>query len=81
MGMVHSYKQGKMKSASPEVKKAAKSMSDKDAKDFASTPHKGLPKHVSDSDSPNVLTRLHNGSGKAFMEILKARIGTKGGKK
>ena len=48
MGMVHSLQKGDMKpsDASPEVKKAAKSMSDKDAKDYASTKHKGLPKRV-----------------------------------
>jgi hypothetical protein len=32
-----------MENPSPEVSKAADSMSDKDAKDFASTSHKGLP--------------------------------------
>jgi hypothetical protein len=32
--------------ASPELKKVAKSMSDNDVKDFASTSHKGLPKKV-----------------------------------
>ena len=48
MGMVHALKKGEMEpsDASPELKKAAQSMSDKDAKDFASTPHKGLPKKV-----------------------------------
>jgi hypothetical protein len=46
MGMVHAYKKGEMKNASPEVKKAAKEMSDTEAKKFASTKHEGLPKHV-----------------------------------
>ena len=48
MGMVHSLQKGDMKpsDASPEVKKAAKSMGKKDAKDYASTSHKGLPKKV-----------------------------------
>ena len=48
MGMVHALKKGDMKpsDASPELKKVAQSMSDKDAKDFASTSHKGLPKKV-----------------------------------
>ncbi len=46
MGMVHAYKKGELKSPSKEVKKAAKGMSDKAAKDFASTKHKGLPKKV-----------------------------------
>jgi hypothetical protein len=43
MGMVHATQKGDIDSPSPEVEKAADSMSDKDAKDFASTSHKGLP--------------------------------------
>jgi len=46
MGMVHATQKGDMENPSPEVQKAADSMSDKDAKDFASTKHKGLPDHV-----------------------------------
>jgi hypothetical protein len=42
MGMVHAAQKGDMENPSPEVEKAADSMSDKDAKDFASTSHKGL---------------------------------------
>ncbi len=42
MGMVHAAQKGK-KPASKEVAKAAKGMGKKDAKDFASTKHKGLP--------------------------------------
>jgi hypothetical protein len=43
MGMVHAAQKGDMENPSPEVSKVADSMSDKDAKDFASTSHKGLP--------------------------------------
>lgn len=43
MGMVHAAQKGELKNPSPEVEKAAETMSDKDAKDFASTKHKGLP--------------------------------------
>lgn len=43
MGMVHSAQKGDMENPSKEVEKAADSMSDKAAKDFASTKHKGLP--------------------------------------
>jgi hypothetical protein len=44
MGMVHAMQKGaKVKGASPELKKAAKSMSKADARDFAKTKHKGLP--------------------------------------
>jgi hypothetical protein len=43
MGMVHAAQKGDMENPSPEVAKVADTMSDKDAKDFASTSHKGLP--------------------------------------
>ena len=43
MGMVHAVKKGDMAAPSPEVAQAAASMKKKDAKDFASTKHKGLP--------------------------------------
>ena len=46
MGMVHAAQKGDMEKPSPEVQKAADSMSDKDAKDFASTSHKGLPDKI-----------------------------------
>lgn len=50
MGMVHAMQKGeKVKGASPELKKVAKTMGKKDAKDFAATKHKGLPKKVSES--------------------------------
>jgi hypothetical protein len=42
MGMVHAAQKGE-KPASKEVGKVAKSMGKKDAEDFASTKHKGLP--------------------------------------
>ena len=47
-GMVHALQKGEMKpsEASPEVKKAAKSMKKGDATDFAETKHKGLPEKV-----------------------------------
>lgn len=45
MGMVYAAKKGE-KPASPEVAKAAKGMSKKSAKDYASTKHKGKPEHV-----------------------------------
>jgi len=46
MGMVHAVQNGDMEAPSKEVEKAADSMSKKDAKDFASTKHKGLPNHI-----------------------------------
>ncbi len=45
MGMVHAADKGETP-ASPEVAKVSASMKDSDAKDFASTKHKGLPNHV-----------------------------------
>ena len=48
MGMVHAAQKGE-KAASPEVAKVAKGMGKKDAKDFASTKHDGLPAHVKES--------------------------------
>lgn len=48
MGLVHALKKGDIgpEDVSTDVEKAAASMSDKDAKDFASTKHKGLPNKV-----------------------------------
>ena len=48
MGAVYALKKGDLKpsDASPEVRKVAKDMKKSDAKDFASTKHKGLPKKV-----------------------------------
>lgn len=46
-GMVHAMQKGeKIKGASPELKKVAKTMGKKDVKDFAQTKHKGLPTKV-----------------------------------
>jgi hypothetical protein len=47
MGMVHAIQKGeKVKGASPELKKTARTMGKSDAKDFAATKHAGLPKKV-----------------------------------
>jgi hypothetical protein len=50
MGMVHAAQKGELENPSPAVAKAADSMSDKDAEDFASTKHKGLPNHVKEGE-------------------------------
>jgi hypothetical protein len=47
MGMVYAAKKGE-EPASPEVAKAAKGMSKKEAKKYAKTKHKGLPEKVSE---------------------------------
>jgi hypothetical protein len=52
MGMVHAVQKGDMEAPSKEVEKAADSISDKDAKDYASTSHKGLP-----DKKENMITR------------------------
>jgi hypothetical protein len=57
MGMVHAYKKGELKNASADVKKAAKSMSKKDTKDFASTKHKGKPEKVKQETKVRSLIR------------------------
>jgi hypothetical protein len=49
MGMVHAAKKGE-KPASKEVAKTAKGMGKKDAEDFASTKHKGLPEKKKPED-------------------------------
>jgi hypothetical protein len=50
MGMVHAVKKGDMPAPSAEVAQAAASMKKGDAKDFASTKHKGLPEKKSFKD-------------------------------
>jgi len=52
MGMVHAMQKGeKIKGASKELKKVAKEMPKKAAKDYAATKHAGLPKKVSETDA------------------------------
>jgi hypothetical protein len=58
MGMVHAAQKGETPS-SPEVAKVAKDMDKSDAKDFASTSHKGLPSRV----KKEILNRLKNEYG------------------
>jgi hypothetical protein len=57
MGMVHSAQTGE-KPASPEVAKVAKDMGKKDAKDFASTSHKGLPDHVKEEKLKEIIRKI-----------------------
>ena len=68
MGMVHALQKGDMKpsDASSSVKKAAQSMSNKDAKDYASTKHKGLPKRV----RQEILNKLKEYSNKMGRDHL-----------
>jgi hypothetical protein len=86
MGMVHAYKKGEMKNASPEVKKAAKEMSDTEAKKFASTKHEGLPQHVKkkvqeetacDSSEPQKDTRGDYAKKEMIKNRLRSGLGVK----
>lgn len=54
MAMALAYKRGEMKDASPEVKKLASSMTEKQLRDFAATKHEGLPKKVQKESAPAV---------------------------
>ena len=56
-GMVHAAQKGELKNASPAVRKAAKGMKPKDAKDFASTEHGGLPEKVESESFEDRLDR------------------------
>ena len=47
-GVIEAYKKGKIKNPSPDVVRAANSMSEEDVKHFASTKHEGLPEKVSE---------------------------------
>ena len=58
MGMVHAMQKGdKVKGASSELKKVAATMGKKDAEDFASTKHKGLPKKVDEVSLGNYMDK------------------------
>ncbi|MGI0075874.1 MAG: DUF3008 family protein [Nitrosopumilaceae archaeon] len=50
MGMVHAIQKGELdpSKVSPSMRKTAKDMKKKDAKDFAETKRKGLPKKVTE---------------------------------
>ena len=69
MGMVHSHNKGDMKDAPASVKKAAKGMTKKSAKDFASTKHKGKPEHVAES-----LRRLIRQEIQAYNESVNEKV-------
>jgi hypothetical protein len=68
MGMVHAYKKGEMKDAPASVKKAAKGMTKKAAKDFASTKHKGLPTKVNEGVMSELDIELQD--SRTFEEFL-----------
>jgi len=73
MGMAHAIQKGeKVKGASPELKKVAKSMKPKDTEDFAKTKEKGLPEKKAKKEeveetttSGSVATAAPNGKAKS----------------
>ena len=73
-GMVRAYQNGDLdnKEVSKSVKKAAKTMSKKDVKDFAETKHKGLPNHVKKHKNKkiNENMRIFNITEEQYREIL-----------
>ena len=69
MGMVHATQTGKLKNPSPAVARAAKSMKPGDAKDFASTKHKGLPEHKEEPET------RHKAAWAGIRAILYPRLG------
>lgn len=76
MGMVHAMQKGeKIPGASRELKKAARTMKPRDVKDFAKTPHKGLPKKIDEKwGTETEVSPSEQGkyAGKTKAELLKS---------
>jgi hypothetical protein len=72
MGMAHAIQKGeKIKGASPELKKVAKTMKPSDTHDFAATKEKGLPKKVKKTEEgakPDFLDMDKDGNKKESMK-------------
>jgi len=71
-GLVRAIQKGKA-SGSPEAEKAARDMSKKDVKDFASTKHKGLPKKIEEDWEFDPNTLLQQLGGNKFMVMTGAK--------
>lgn len=69
MGMVHAKKKGEMKGGSEEVKKAAASMTGKEAEKFASTKHKGLPEKKAQKEEFELAEKKLDPVGKEDKDI------------
>jgi phage anti-repressor protein len=76
MGMAHAMQKGeKIKGASPELKKVAKSMKKSDVEDFAATKHEGLPKKVKEADvEPKAKKTGGIEFGKGIYESINSRV-------
>jgi hypothetical protein len=76
MGMAHAMQNGeKIKGASPELKKVAKTMKKSDVEDFAATKHKDLPKKVKEADAePKAKKTGGIEFGKGIYESINSRV-------
>ena len=74
MGMVYATKKGEMDNPSPEVQKAADSMKKSDAKDFASTKHKGLPEKKVAKEEVSQKNRPSNIRKKAKLTVALKKL-------
>ncbi len=74
-GMVHAYQKGELKNASKEVKDIAKTISKKDAKDFAETKHKGLPNKVKKSAKKLTESQLRKIISETIKSVLNETLG------
>lgn len=75
MGMARALQKGKrIPGASAELKKVARTMDPKDVRDFAKTPHQGLPKKIDEKwGTETQVSAQERGkySGKTKAELLK----------
>ena len=82
MGMARAMQKGeKIKGASKELKKVAKTMKPKDTEDFAKTKHKGLPdkvkkKEVDENSEEGRITTTRTGPGKTLTTSSTGRVST-----
>lgn len=73
MGMVHAKQKGELPDASAAVSKAAGSMTDKSAEDFASTSHKGLPEKVRSENTLGQIIGQYNEHGNKLRNTASMR--------
>jgi hypothetical protein len=75
MGMAHAMQKGdKIKGASPELKKVAKTMKKSDVADFAATKHEGLPKKVKEADAEPKASKGGFAFGKGVYESINGKV-------
>jgi hypothetical protein len=74
MGMVYAYKRGELKNASDAVKKAAESISLKDAKDFASTDYSEISEAKKSTRETDWMYGKAPKKGTVAYEIWKSKV-------